>query len=149
MKRLVSGSSILPLTALMFTLSFGCGETTEGDTGYAELAELQTTDGTCNAMVAKVIGTAQKCFRSRKCEFGSAECNLALSVLDELFNDPHCGPAILDDALNGFPTGNPISMPDGSSRPGEPKHMQVVFCSAISDCGACGALPPDFCPGIC
>lgn len=149
MKRFVLGSSILPLTALMFTLSFGCGEGTEGDTGY-EVTELrQTTDGTCNAMVATVIGTAQQCFRSRECEFGSAECNLALSVLDELFGDEYCGPAALADELNGFPTGNPINMPAGSSRPGEAKHMQVVFCTAISDCGACPFLPPGFCPDIC
>jgi len=149
MNRLVSGSSILLVTALMFTLSLGCGEGTEGDTGY-EVPELrQTTDGTCNAMVATVIGTAQKCFRSRECEQGSAECNLALSVLGELFEDEYCGPAILNDELNGFPTGNPINMPAGSSRPGEAKHMQAVFCTAISDCGACSQLPLGFCPGIC
>jgi hypothetical protein len=149
MKRFVLGSSILPLTALMFTLSFGCGEGTEGDTGYAAPAQMQTTDGTCNAIVAKVMGTAQECFRSRECESGSAECNLALSVLGELFGDDYCGPAILNDELNGFPTGNPITMPDGSSRPGDPKHLQVVFCTAISDCGACPALPPGFCPELC
>ena len=149
MKRLVSGSSILLLTALMFTLSFGCGEGTEGDTGYTELEQRQTTDGTCNAMVAKVIGTAQKCFRTGECEAGSDECNLALGVLGELFGDDYCGPAALDDELNGFPTGNPINMPAGSSRPGEAKHMQAVFCTAISDCGACSQLPLGFCPGIC
>ena len=149
MKRLVSGSSILLVTALMFTLSFGCGEGTEGDTGYAELAQRQTTDGTCNAMVATVIGTAQKCFRSGECGPGSAECNLALSVLGELFGDEYCGPLISEDALNGFPTGNPINMPDGSSQPGEAKHMQVVFCTVVSDCGACPALPAGFCADAC
>jgi hypothetical protein len=149
MKRLVSGSSILLVTALMFTLSFGCGEGTEGDTGYAELAEMQTTDGTCNAMVATVIGTAQQCFRSRECEFGSAECNLALSVLDELFGDEYCGPAALNDELNGFPTGNPITMPDGSPQPGEQKHLGLVFCTVIRDCEACPFLPTGFCPLQC
>lgn len=148
MKRLVSGSSMLLLTALMFTLSFGCGEGTEGDTGYAAPGQRQTTDGTCNAITARAMGTAQACFRSG-CQPGSPECGVALSVLDELFNDPYCGPAILNDELNGFPTGNPITMPDGSSRPGESKHLQLVLCSAISDCGACPFLPPGFCPELC
>ena len=146
MKRLVSGSPILLMTAL--SLTFGCGEGTEGDTGYTAPAHMQTTDGTCNALAATSLGTAQECFRSG-CEPGTAECDLALNVLDELFNDPYCGPAILSDELNGFPVGNPTTMPDGSSRPGEPKHLQTVFCSAIADCGACPFLPPGYCPGIC
>ncbi len=149
MKRLVSGSSILLVTALMFTLSFGCGETTEGDTGSTELAQGQTTDGTCSAITARSLGTAQQCFLSRECEFGSAECNEAFGVLEELFNDPHCGPAILLDELNGLPSGNPVTMPEGSSRPGEQKHIGLVICTVLSDCGACPALPAGFCAGVC
>jgi hypothetical protein len=149
MKKLISGSSILLVTALTLTLSFGCGEGTEGDTGYSAPEQMQTTDGTCNAIAARAMRTAQECFRSGQCEPGSAECDVALSVLGELFGDDYCAPAILNDELNGFPTGNPITMPDGSSRPGEPKHLQLVFCSAIADCGACPYLPPGFCPGIC
>jgi hypothetical protein len=148
MKRLVSGSFILLVTALMFTLSFGCGEDAQSDTGYAAPAQMQTTDGTCNAIVATAIGTAQECFRSG-CEPGSSACELALGILTELFTDPYCGPAVLSDELNGFPSGNPVDMPAGSSKPGELKHMGVVICSAISDCGACAALPPGYCPGIC
>ena len=147
MTRLVSGSFTL-LVVGVFALSFGCGEGTGDETGSAASAQMQTTDGTCNAIAATSLGTAQACFRSG-CEPGSAECDVALNVLGELFMDPYCGPAILNDELNGFPTGNPISMPDGSSRPGEPKHLQAVFCSAIDDCGYCGLLPTGFCPGIC
>jgi hypothetical protein len=149
MKILLSGSFTLLVTALMVTLAFGCGEGTEGDTGSAELAQMETNDGTCNSIVARSLGTAQECFRSRECEPGSAECNEALGVLGELFGDDYCGPAILNDELNGFPTGNPIVMPDGSSLPGEPKHLQAVLCTAILDCGACAALPPGFCGGVC
>ena len=149
MKILLSGSSILLVTALMFTLSFGCGETTEGDTGYAELAEMQTTDGTCSAITARSLGTAQQCFRSRECEFGSTECDEAFGVLEELFEDEHCGPAILLGELNGLPSGNPTTMPEGSSRPGEQKHIGLVLCTVLSDCGACPFLSPGLCPGIC
>jgi len=100
----------------MLTLSFGCGEGTEGDTGYSAPEQMQTTDGTCNAIAARAMRTGQQCFRSGRCEPGSAECDVALSVLGELFGDEYCAPAILNDELNGFPTGNPIAMPDGSSR---------------------------------
>lgn len=147
MKKLVLGSSILLVSAL--TLSFGCGEGTEGDTGYSAAEQMQTTDGTCNAIAARALRVAQECFRSGECENGTAQCDVAFSVLTELFSDPYCGPAILSDELNGFPTGNPVTMPDGSSSPGEPKHLQLVFCTAIADCGACPYLPPGYCPGIC
>ncbi|MBT8426911.1 MAG: hypothetical protein KJO02_02655 [Erythrobacter sp.] len=149
MKKYISASSALLVTAMMVTLSFGCGDGTGGDTGYAEAGQMQTTDGTCNAIAARSLKTAQECYRSRACEPGSAECNEALEVLGELFGDEYCGPAMLNDELNGLPTGNPINMPEGSSRPGEPKHLQEVLCTAISDCGACPALPPTFCPEIC
>jgi hypothetical protein len=149
MKRLVSGSSILLVTALMFTLSFGCGEGTEGDTGYAEPAQMETTDGTCSAITARSLGAAQQCFLSRECEFGSAECNVAFGTLEELFSDPYCGPAILLDELNGLPSGNPVTMPEGSSRPGEQKHLGLVICTVLSDCGACPVLPAGFCAGAC
>jgi hypothetical protein len=148
MKRFVLGSSILPLTALMFTLSFGCGEGTEGDTGYAAPAQMQTTDGTCNAIVARSLRVAQECFSSG-CEEGSAECAEAGAVLLEFFGNQECAAAAVTDELNGLPSGNPATMPEGSSRPGELKHIGVVICSAIDDCGACPALPPGFCPGIC
>jgi hypothetical protein len=92
---------------------------------------------------------AQECYRSRECEFGSPQCNEAFDVLGELFDDDYCGPAMLNDELNGLPTGNPVNMPDNSSRPGEQKHLGLVFCTAISDCGACPALPPGFCPEQC
>ncbi len=148
MKKCMRASSALLATAMMVTLSFGCGEGTEGDTGYAAPAQMQTNDGACNSTVARNLSAAQECFRSG-CEPGSTECGVVLGVLGELLSDPYCGPALLGDELNGFPSGNPVDMPAGSSKPGELKHMGVVICSAISDCGACAALPPGYCPGIC
>lgn len=143
MKKCISASSVLLATAMMITLSFGCGEGTEGDTGYAEAAQRQTTDGTCNSTVARNLRTAQKCFRSG-CEPESTECRVVDDVLTELINDPYCGPAIFFDELNGFPSGNPVDTPEG-----ELKHMGVVICSAIRGCDLCGDLPLGFCPGIC
>jgi hypothetical protein len=128
---------------MMATLSFGCGEGNGGDTGYAEAAQRQTTDGTCNSTVAKNLRTAQQCFRAG-CEPESTECGVVLGVLTELITDDYCGPAILSDELNGFPSGNPVDTGEG-----ELKHMGVVICSAISDCEACVFLPEGFCPGIC
>jgi len=144
MKKYISASPALLVTAMMVTLSFGCGDGTGGDTGYAEAGQTQTTDGTCNSAVARNLRIAQRCFRSG-CEPESTECGVVLGVLNELITDEeYCGPAILNDELNGFPTGNPVTTDED-----ELKHMGVVICSAISDCGGCMALPQGFCPGIC
>ena len=145
MKKCISASSALLVTAMMVTLSFGCGEGIEGDTG-SQSAQLR--QGECNAIVAKSLRVAQKCFRSG-CEEGSAECLEAGAVLSEFFGNQECAAAAVADELNGLPSGNPATMPEGSSRPGELKHIGVVICSAISDCGACPGLPEGFCPGIC
>lgn len=146
MKKCISASSALLVTAMMVTLSFGCGEGIEGDTG-SQSTELR--QGECNAIVARSLRTAQKCFRSGECEPGTAECAEAGAVLMEFFGNQECAAAAVADELNGLPSGNPSTMPEGSSRPGELKHIGVVICSAILDCGACPALPPGFCPGIC
>lgn len=143
MKNYISASSALLAAAMMVTLSFGCGDGTGGDTGYAEAGQMQITDGTCNSTVARNLRIAQQCFRSG-CEPESTECGVVLGVLTELITDEYCGPAILNDELNGFPSGNPVDTAEG-----ELKHMGVVICSAISDCGGCVALPEGFCPGIC
>jgi hypothetical protein len=141
---LTTSSALLAAAAIMLV---GCGEVGGGDTGSLGVEQRQTTDGTCNATAARTLRTAQACFRSG-CEPGTPECNLALSVLNELFSDPYCGPAMLSDELNGLPTGNPVDQPAGPNE-GDLKHIGIVFCSAISDCGACPALPEGFCPGIC
>lgn len=143
MRKCISASSALLAAAMMVTLSFGCGEGIEGETGSQSAAQRQTTDGTCNSTVARNLRTAQQCFRSG-CEPESTECGVVLGVLGELLSDPYCGPAILGDELNGFPSGNPVDTSEG-----ELKHMGVVICSAISDCGGCVFLPEGFCPGIC
>lgn len=145
MKRLLSGNSVLLMTALMLTLSFGCGEGIEGDTG-SQSPELK--QGECNALVARSMRVAQGCFRSG-CEEGSAECAEAGAVLIEFFGNQECAAGAVLDELNGLPSGNPATMPEGSSRPGELKHIGVVICTTIRDCGACGDLPEGFCPGVC
>ena len=148
MKRFVSASLTVVATAMMVTLSFGCGEGIEGDTGSAELAQRQTTDGTCNSIAAGALRTAQKCFRSGECEPGTPECNEARIILGEFFGNQVCAAAAFNDELNGLPSGNPVDN-DANSRPGGLKHIGIVICSAILDCGACPDLPQGFCPGFC
>ncbi len=58
MKRFVSTSLTVVATALMVTLSFGCGEGVEGETG-SQSAELN--NGQCNRIVAGSLGLSQQC----------------------------------------------------------------------------------------
>ena len=133
MKRLVSGSSILLLTALMFTLSFGCGEGIEGDTGSQSA---QLIKGQCNAIVASSLRTAQECQRI-SCEPGSDQCDEALSTLTEFVTTEGCLAAFGAEELNGLP-GNASIQPAGPNA-GAAKHIGVVVCESVNDCELCGA----------
>ena len=132
MKKCISASSVLLATAMMVTLSFGCGEGIEGDTG-SQTAEL--SKGQCNAIVAGVIGTAQHCTR-----FGCSadECGELLDAFLEFFITPgECAVAAGDGELNGLP-GNAFTQPGGPNA-GDPKHIQEVICGAAGACGLCDA----------
>jgi hypothetical protein len=131
MKKCISASSALFVTAMMVTLSFGCGEGTDGDTGYAGLTQsMETTDGTCNAIVARSLGTAQHCI-----EFGcsESECIELSDTFVEFFTTPGCAGALTDGELNGLP-GNASTQPGGPNA-GDPKHIAEVICGAIEACG--------------
>jgi hypothetical protein len=141
MKTLLSGSFILLGTALMVTLAFGCGESVEGEAG-SQSAEL--TAGECNALVAAVVGTAQRCNG-----FGCSvdECGELLDTFLEFFVIPpaECAVAAGLDELNGLP-GNAFTQPDGSPNAGDPKHIQEVICGGAEACGLCDAAQSQ---GIC
>jgi hypothetical protein len=142
MKNCISASSALVVTTMMVTLSFGCGEGTDGDTGYAAPAQMQTTDGTCNAIVARVLGTAQQCNK-----FGCSldECaELSAAFVEFFVANPDCGVAVVADELNGLP-GNASTQPGGPNA-GQAKHIGEVICGAIEQCGLCG---PSQDAGIC
>ena len=80
MKILLSGSFIALVTALMVTLSFGCGEGIEGDTGSQSA---QLTKGQCNAIVARSLGLSQQCN-----QFGCSadQCVELQDTFNEFFN---------------------------------------------------------------
>jgi hypothetical protein len=141
MKRLVSGSSILLLTALMFTLSFGCGEGTEGDTGSQSA---QLTNGQCNAIVASSLGLSQQCN-----QFGCSadECLELLATLGEFFNPElnNCAELLVAGKLNGL-GGNALWQGDDPSA-GDPKHIQEVICGAAEACDP--ACPNVQAVGLC
>ena len=126
---------------MMVTLSFGCGEGIEGETG-SQSAEL--TAGECNALVASVIGTAQHCN-----QFGCSadECGELLDAFLEFFVIPpaECAVAAGLGELNGLP-GNAFTQPDGSPNAGDAKHIQAVICGAAEACGLCDAAQSQ---GIC
>ena len=129
MKKCISASSALLATAMMVTLSVGCGEGIEGETG-SQSAEL--TAGQCNAIVARVLGTAQHCN-----QFGCSadECGELLDAFLEFFIIPpaECAVAAGMGELNGLPC-NAFTQPGG-----DPKHIQEVICGAAEACGLCEA----------
>ena len=129
MKRLVSGSSILLMTALMFTLSFGCGEGIEGETG-SQSAEL--SKGQCNAIVARSLGTIQHCNKFG-CSSDGPECTELVDVLLGFFNpDLNCAEALFAGELNGL-GGNALWRRDDPTLR-DPKHIQEVICGAAEAC---------------
>lgn len=140
MKRFVSASLTLVATTLMVTLSFGCGEGVEGETG-SQSAEL--SKGQCNAIVARSLGTAQECFRSG-CGLSSQECDEVRGVFGAFFGNGDCLTAFNDGDLNGLP-GNASIHP----RTGEAKHVGEVICSSVLQCGLCPGAPPTVCTETC
>ncbi len=139
MKKYISASSALLAAAMMVTLSFGCGEGIEGETG-SQSAELIA--GQCNAIVARVLGTAQHC---NKFGCGENECAELVDAFNEFFFIPgECGLASGMGELNGLP-GNAFTQPGGPIA-GNPKHIQEVICGAGEACDACVAAQA---VGIC
>jgi hypothetical protein len=140
MKKCISASSALLVTAMMVTLSFGCGEGIEGDTG-SQSAEL--TKGECNAIVARALGSAQECFRSG-CDAVSDECDDVRGAFGGFFGNEDCLAAFDAGDLNGLP-GNASQDPDTL----EAKHVGEVICSSVLQCGLCPVAPPTVCTDTC
>ncbi|MBT8450411.1 MAG: hypothetical protein KJO40_00450 [Deltaproteobacteria bacterium] len=139
MKKCISASSALLATAMMVTLSFGCGEGIEGETG-SQSAELNA--GQCNAIIATDLQSAQRCAQG---QCGVAECtNVGGAFLDFFFNNPECGLSFGAGELNGLP-GNASVHP----QTGESKHIQDVVCSSIVQCGLCPQASAVVCGVAC
>ena len=146
MKKCISASSALLVTAMMVTLSFGCGEGIEGDTGSQSA---QLTNGQCNAIVARSLGTAQQC---NKFGCGLEDCIELQDTFNEFFGSGCGGPLGLGE-LNGLP-GNASTQPGRGPNAGGPKHIAEVICGAIEECDpTCGnaqaagiCLTTDACP---
>ena len=137
MKMCISASSALLATAMMVTLSFGCGEGVEGETG-SQSAEL--SKGQCNAIIARSLGTAQECFRSG-CGVTSQECDEVRGVFGAFFGNDDCAAAFAAGDLNGLPGNASVD-----SDTGEGKHVGGVICSAVVQCDFCAVAVPS---GIC
>jgi hypothetical protein len=139
MKRFVSASLTLVATTLMVTLSFGCGEGIDGETG-SQSAEL--SEGQCNAIVATNLSAAQRCARG---ECGVEECTDVGGAFFEFFvNNPDCADFFAAGDVNGLP-GNASIHP----RTGEVKHIGEVICGSVVACGLCQGAPPGVCTGAC
>jgi len=124
MKKCISASSALLVTAMMVTLSFGCGEGIEGDTGSQSA---QITKGQCNAIVARSLGLSQQCNK-----FGCSldECLELQGTFAEFFG--FCSDALIAGELNGLP-GNALWR-KGDPTLEDPKHIQEVICGAAEAC---------------
>jgi len=104
--------------------------------------------GTCNSIVANVLGTAQYCARSNECTPGTNECLEATNALFEFFSTPGCAEAFANGELNGL-GGNAITVPAGPNA-GDAKNLSDVICGSILDCGLCpAALMFGVCPETC
>jgi len=127
MKKCISASSALLATAMMVTLSFGCGEGIEGDTG-SQSAELN--NGQCNRIVANAIGTSQQC-GNQGCS--ADECVELALVFEEWAAS--CVGDFLGGNLNGL-AGSAAIQPNG-----DPGPIQEVICRASFSCdGDCSEL---------
>ena len=130
MKKCISASSALLVTAMTVTLSFGCGEGIEGDTGSQSA---QLTNGQCNAIVARSLGLSQQCN-----QFGCSadQCAELAATFNEFFDpDIDCAAALFAGELNGL-GGSALRGPDG-----KPKHIEEVICGAAEACDPT-------CPGV-
>ena len=121
MKTLLSGSSILLVTAL---ISFGCGEGVETDSQSAEL-----NNGQCNAIVATSLGLSQQCSQS---DCSPEECAELQATFDEWV--PNCAADFLAGELDGL-TGSALGTSD------DPGPIQEVLCGANEACDPA-------CPGL-
>ena len=139
MKKCISASSALLATAMMVTLSFGCGETADSDSGSSGLTAEQSkgnSKGTCNSIVARSLGTAQQCNKFG-CEEDGLECaQLSDTFVEFFFSPAECGAALGMGELNGLP-GNASTQPGRGPNAGGPKHIAEVICGAIEECGFC------------
>lgn len=139
MKNFVSAGLTLVATTLMVTLSFGCGEGIEGETG-SQSAELSA--GQCNAIVATNLSAAQRCARG---ECGVEECtDVAGAFLDFFVNNDECAGFFESGDVNGLPENASVH-----PQTGESKHIGDVICASIVACGLCPGAPEGVCEADC
>jgi hypothetical protein len=139
MKSFLSASLTLVATTLMLTLSFGCGEGVEGETG-SQAAEL--SKGQCNAIVATNLRAAQRCARG---ECGVDECTDVGGAFFEFFvSNPECAAFFDTSDVNGLPENASIHPQTGAL-----KHIGEVICGSVVACGLCEGAPPNVCTGPC
>ena len=119
MKKCISASSALLATAMMVTLSFGCGEGIEGETGSQSA---QLNNGQCNRIAARSLGLSQQCG-----QFGcdTDQCAELVETFNEFFDN--CGEAFFAGELNGL-AGSALGTPD------DPGPIQEVLCAADFAC---------------
>jgi len=140
MKKCISASSALLATAMMVTLSFGCGEGIEGETG-SQSAEL--SKGQCNALIRRALGTAQECFRSG-CDVISQECDEVRGVFGAFFGNEDCFDFFGAGDVNGLPENAAVH-----PRTGEGKHIGDVICGSVVQCGLCPQASALVCGAAC
>ena len=115
---------------------------------FISKADAKNSKGTCNAIVATELGTAQECSRTMSCEPGTDQCIDITNALMEFVATPGCVEAFANGELNGLP-GNASTQP-GGPKAGDTKRIQRVICGAIKDCFLCpSALALGICPTLC
>ena len=108
-------------------------------------AHADNAKGTCNAIVANAMNTAQQCWRG---DCGAAECLEVADTLFGFFGAQGCGDAFAAGELEGLP-GNASAQPAGPDE-GAPKHIQEVICNAVAVCGFCiPAVQLGICGQLC
>lgn len=109
--------------------------------------QADNSKGTCNAIVATAMRTAQECTRM-SCEPGTAQCIDITNAFVEFVGTDGCIAAFQNGELNGLGS-NAVTQPSGPDAGGE-KHLSDVICGSIDDCGLCpSALALGICPVAC
>ena len=115
---------------------------------FVSQADAKNSKGTCNAIVATELGTAQECSRTMSCAPGTDQCIDITNALMEFVATPGCIESFANGELNGLP-GNASTQP-GGPKAGDTKPIQRVICGAIKDCFLCpSALALGICPTLC
>jgi hypothetical protein len=110
-------------------------------------AYAQDPEAGCNGIVGNALGSAQQCWKS-ECSPQDLACAELGTAFLRFFDAPTCVEALANGELHGLLTD--AATQNAASKADEASHIAEVGCTAIAQCGFCGAaLALGICPTFC